>query len=919
MKIPFGLKNILEKNQRLDGIITQTVAQYDQILRENNLYFFEEYTDHGIKHIESVLATSIKLIDENTIKKLLNDDANSIAVYILSVILHDIGMHIRPEGFYSLIKGDFDDIRIYELDKKTWRELWNEYVEEAKRFSDIDKKNIIGNLNWEFREPEIDKKDKLTGEDKKLIGEFIRRHHPRIAHEIALKGFPKERGYISFASELQYDLRNISGLLARSHGYNIRYLFNYLEYKYDETWTKPFNVEIIYLMVILRIADYFQFDSSRTEEFIVKLKTFNSPISQIEHYKHLDIQYVQPYKNDPETLIVQCTPRNSLIYIKLKELFSDIQRELDTSWAILGEIYGKEISDKQPKITFRRIKSNLDDVNKFSKKVDYIPEKIVFNVSNELPKLLIGPLYGNNPTYGIRELIQNAVDTCREREYLEETNYEGKVELKFYKTNDDIYFEIKDNGLGMNLDILKNYFLNVGSSLKKSSHWKKTFSDEQGKSKIQRSGRFGIGVLASFLIGDKIEVTTKDSNSSYGLSFTTDLNSEQIEIVKINKDDVGTSIKIKITKSTLEKLEDSYYRFDEWYYQSKPIVTYIDETNTFYNLGIKDKTPNYNEELGKEWRELIHPDFYKIVWTYDKGINNLISNGILIPNFEYFIKAEWDRNYNYWREDLEIPLISVFDFDGKLPLNLSRNDLDDKLNFETELKTEIYKDLIAKILTKNIEYPTQIKEYYINHPAISNRYSIKLIFNKNGFILKNKFFISMIKKEKLIKVYPISKEMNLSKLDIKDTFLEIIGHDQIAMSNYVDSANISSGGKLFISKEMYDKLFDNKYNRYPIGVRRDHKVLNSTEKFVELIYDFNDSKFSLNDFNENLEYCNCIIECNLETANKTFGLESEEILYDLFKEYFGDNCIIPYSLEERKRVFSKAFKELDYYIKKYIT
>ena len=74
-------------------------------------------------------------------------------------------------------------------------------------------------------------------------------------------------------------------------------------------------------------------------------------------------------------------------------------------------------------------------------------EKIIFNVSNELPKLLIGPLYGNDPTFGVRELLQNAVDSCREREFLEKSEYHGLVKISIYSKEEKLYFEIKDNGL----------------------------------------------------------------------------------------------------------------------------------------------------------------------------------------------------------------------------------------------------------------------------------------------------------------------------------------------------------------------------------------------------------------------------------------------------------------------------------------
>ncbi|WP_276167794.1 HD domain-containing protein [Zobellia alginiliquefaciens] len=923
MNIPVSFKKIIEKNQRLNGIVNYTISQYDTILRENNLYFFEEYTDHGIKHIESVLTSTVNIVPKETQELFLQDDSSSVSIYVLATILHDIGMHITPEGFYSLVSGEYDDLRVTEIDNKTWKELWNDYLDDARRFGDIEKKNIIGNPSWDFKIPEIENKDKLTGEDKKLIGEFIRRNHPRIAHEIALRGFPTKQGHIAFASELDYDLRNLCGLVARSHGVNIRSLFEYLELKFQDTWAKPYNIEIIYLMILLRIADYFQIDSARTPEVTVKLKSFNSPISQIEHFKHLDVKYVQPYNKDPETLILQCEPRNSYIFIKLKELFEDIQKELDKSWAILGEIYGKELKEKQPKICYRRIKSNIDNVNEYSKKVNYIPEKIVFNVSNELPKLLIGPLYGNDPTYGVRELLQNAVDSCREREFLENSEYTGLVKISLYSEADKYFFKIEDNGFGMNLGVIKNYFLEVGSSLRKSSIWKKNFSNKEGQSKIQRSGRFGIGVLASFLLGNKLCLETKDSNSSNGLSFTTDLNSEQIEITKIKKESVGTTIIIQIEKEVLEELKNSSYSFDKWYLQNNPKVEYFDKTGTFTEFGDIEKTPGFTDELiASSWRELKVDGFNKIIWTYDKSFckkmygstrsGKFISNGILIPKVKSF---SWN--------DITIPFISVFDFDGNLPLNLSRNDLDSGvIPFQKKLKLEIYKDIIAKLLNTKIEFPLNIEKFKnqtFYHPAIGD---IKLAFSKEGFILKEKFFSEKNSKRTILYFFPKTGFKSFENFDIKDAFIYLRNEEDLAMTSFQYNANIreyNGGAKLYISRPMYNKLFDNNYNRYPKAVRRDHIELNSDSDFTEISYNYpaSSSELNLNDLKNNLHQCNCIIESKLKTIDDSIGKNSSKIFSELLNKYFNKISIIPYSLQERKETFNLAFSELDYYMKKY--
>ncbi|MGZ8226740.1 MAG: hypothetical protein ACXWT3_08895 [Methylococcaceae bacterium] len=58
MKIPEKFKRILDGNQALHSVILDIVTSFQPIFKDNKLFFFEEYTDHGIEHIESVLASA---------------------------------------------------------------------------------------------------------------------------------------------------------------------------------------------------------------------------------------------------------------------------------------------------------------------------------------------------------------------------------------------------------------------------------------------------------------------------------------------------------------------------------------------------------------------------------------------------------------------------------------------------------------------------------------------------------------------------------------------------------------------------------------------------------------------------------------------------------------------------------------------
>jgi hypothetical protein len=138
----------------------------------------------------------------------------------------------------------------------------------------------------------------------------------------------------------------------------------------------------------------------------------------------------------------------------------------------------------------------------------------------------------------------------------------------------------------MTLDEIKNYFLNIGGTFRKSRQWQDKFEDAQGHSMINKSGRFGIGVLAAYLIGDCLQVYTKSFSSETGYYFKSSLNQEQIEIKKHSISEIGTIIKVKISYSIYDHLLDRYSastygkgllnskKFDKWYFLKTPNVVY---------------------------------------------------------------------------------------------------------------------------------------------------------------------------------------------------------------------------------------------------------------------------------------------------------------------------------------------------------
>ena len=188
MNIPSKLKDILYQDEDLAANIITIVKPFVDILTKNDLYFFDKYTDHGIKHIENTLQSVENLIAEETFSVLTPKE---VGVMIIAVVLHDIGMHTNTNMFKNMLEGKYDHVPSLFSKENTWKTLWEEYLYDSKYWDAEKKVNIFGdNEGGHIIEvPNLDNMQLLNGYDRKFIGEFIRIHHCRIAYEVALSGY----------------------------------------------------------------------------------------------------------------------------------------------------------------------------------------------------------------------------------------------------------------------------------------------------------------------------------------------------------------------------------------------------------------------------------------------------------------------------------------------------------------------------------------------------------------------------------------------------------------------------------------------------------------------------------------------------------------------------------------------------------
>ncbi|UOQ97255.1 ATP-binding protein [Hymenobacter sp. 5317J-9] len=763
------------RNAPYRHVVQKALENFSDWFRASRLPFFPDYTDHGIQHMEQVLETAVKLIPDTARLHFSGADA---AALVLAVLFHDSALHLTEAGFHQLIKGtDAAYAPMKPFDTTDWAQTWADFMFLARRWDDAKLVQVFGGDNGvptgTVQDP-FAHWHNLTRTDYLLIGEFIRQQHPRLAHEMARHGVPGPNGQLLKLDEsLPHEWRDLVGLIARSHGLPLRTCLDYLKNAPDfgeEARREYQGVHAVYLMALLRVADYFQIDSNRTSSRIFEYKKIYSGISEIEHKAHQAVRNITK-GDDKEALFIQAKPDEVAVFLRLKEWLAGIQQELDASWAVLGEVYGRYEEEGWDTLglTFRRVRSNLDDVAEFAKTVPYVPDRIRFDVARaELLKLLIGPLYGDDPSYGVRELMQNSIDAVREYdqfvldnpEYADiprrEQEADVVVELgPFDEAKGYAVMTISDRGIGMTEATIRDYFLRAGASYRQSANWKTAFEIDDatgGKSKVLRSGRFGIGALAAFLIGQDMEVETRYIGSKEGYVFNTTLDLDSINVNRAQLP-VGTSIRIMISHDnyigllTKHQKKFSPSRFN-WYLLDKPTVM-----RRWYGPG--DSIVNITNQEGmnftnndQNWRRIETPFPYEIYWTL-QGAPNLTCNGLFVSNSDALrnVPNEILKSDN---APVQFPLVSIVDPDGKFPLNLERNNIrSDSYEFGLALVRDLLQEMLSWLLfngpvcAESVSIQHTIMPWlstYANHNTLvasKSGYAVRLVSLLDGISVRH--------------------------------------------------------------------------------------------------------------------------------------------------------------------------------------
>lgn len=371
---------------------------------------FSNYTGHDTIHSLNVADYMFKICDS---VEQLSDLELTVLIYV--ALLHDIGMAVSEDEIKQ-IKNDIGNItpRKYSL-------VFNKYQDEI-----ISLQECIRPIHGQRALEHIMKME---------------------SHLFIVPGYTN----ISFQEEV--------AKICAAHNENFEWLtHNLLLDQQKGTW----NLNSQYIAILLRIADYLDIDEERAPYYLYKYLP-PTDYGDMEWRQHFIIE------NKEKIIVNERTGKkyiefygessNPSIHRKLLKYFDSINSELK-----------KAVNYSE---TFREPQYSLcistEIHNKIiSKSFIFSDFKLSLNY-NAVTNLLMGENIYGDKKYGLRELIQNSIDACmimkEESMKIEDFKYMPyQPFIKIILDEDKKQVMIFDNGRGMSIDILKNYFLNVGVS-----------------------------------------------------------------------------------------------------------------------------------------------------------------------------------------------------------------------------------------------------------------------------------------------------------------------------------------------------------------------------------------------------------------------------------------------------------------------
>lgn len=526
------------------GKLKELIDEVKSLLNATG-HTFPHYTSHTAEHSEGIVVRLSQILFKGAAKACAAKELNALEAYILIVaaFLHDIGMVVAEE----------EKLRL--LGSKEWTD-WIA-ADEARRgqLAKIPAAVLSGAGAPDF---------KAQYEDHRrlrfLIAEYFReRHHLRSARMTLT--LHKDLGRFAYGDEIL--ARTISDVCL-GHGLRRTDLDDETRFPTLRT-VRETPVNVRFLAILLRIGDLLDVSAKRACSHLRHLAS-PLPDSSVAHWTQYERIEHQAFS--PAAIEIRASCETAEEHRLLRDWCQWIVDEVTNAPNLLAG--GERHNDwRPPRASIDGAKPTI--VIRPSETAKYKPYDWRFTFDEEaVLDRLIHDAY-NDPAVFVRELAQNAFDATRCRVANELTQaaphqnidpqhapreirekygiaiswvYAGKADAT-EEDQKDVIISVKDRGVGMTIDVIRQYLLQVGRSYYTSAEFRRAYS-------FVPTSRFGIGFLSAFAVSNDIVVDTlSGSPGAEPIRLRLTGKRNYVAVERSDRAEVGTTMSVRINAHRL--------------------------------------------------------------------------------------------------------------------------------------------------------------------------------------------------------------------------------------------------------------------------------------------------------------------------------------------------------------------------------
>jgi hypothetical protein len=452
----------------ISGIRAKAAALASTLIRDASAF-----TDHTVEHMDALWSVTEKVLTESEIARMTPAEAFLLGA---GFYLHDLGMSYAAtaEGRESLMKTP-------------------EYT---------------GALVSAQGTPEQ--------KHAAALATAIRIHHAHAAEELSVNVIPGTSEFLIEPTTLREQFGAHCGKIAASHHWSIDKVEAELSSQEVVPLAEGRQADLGFVAGVLRLVDYAHINRERAPRFSRKLRPELGEISAVHWDAQQDVD--GPLRNTGSQELVYCSAA-PLRNVDAWWLYYEFARGLDNEIRQVRRFLGKRsVSSDRLSLVGVRGADSPEEFAKLVRPDGFLPLEVSVKASSitRLVRLLAGEsLYGKNLMAPVRELVQNAVDAVSLKRLIAVTDADRAVanlpiKIKLTESPEGVSLAVSDWGVGMSRRVMVEQLLTIASD-----YWESQFHIDfpVASRTFSPVGRFGIGFLSVFMLGERITVSSQRAGS----------------------------------------------------------------------------------------------------------------------------------------------------------------------------------------------------------------------------------------------------------------------------------------------------------------------------------------------------------------------------------------------------------------------